>query len=122
MSEDLEEILLHDMGEHEAVVKLRPPGNEASMERDFPERANQCADKQHLQKPHAHIGWHFEGSQFEKTELESKSLWGEQLVYAKLGAMSIPGYIGEQVSKESVDDVRRAICRREMAESDLEFI
>src|ERR1039457_2956225 len=110
------------MGEHKAVVKLRPPGNEVSLERLFPERANQCADKQHLQKPHAHVGWHFEGSQFEKAELESESLWGKQLVHAKLGAMGIPGYIGEQVSKESIDNVRWAICRREMAEGNLEFI
>src|ERR1700683_517344 len=99
MREHFKEILLYEMREHKTVVKFRPPGNEASLEGGFPEGANQCADEQHLEKPHAHIGWHFEGAEFEKAELESKSLWGKQLVYAKLGAMRIPGYIGKQVSK-----------------------
>ena len=67
VSENFEKILLNKMGKHEAIVKYRSPGSQASLERHFPKPADQCADEQHLQKTHAHVGRHFKGTQFKKS-------------------------------------------------------
>ena len=45
---------------------------------------------------------HFEGSQFEQAKLKAEALWGEQLVYAKFGAMRISCHIGQQVPEEAI--------------------
>ena len=110
------------MRQHEAVVKRCSPANQAAVERPLPEHANQSPDQQHLHKTHAHMRRHFESSQFEQAKSQPEALRRIQLVDAELGAMRVSRHIDKQVAKQSIDNVRRTVVRRQMAKGNLEFI
>ena len=122
MGKNFKEILLDEMGQHESVVQHWTPADEIALERRLPECANERADKQHLEEAHAHVWRHFEGSQFEQAQSKAKPFWRKQFVHAELGAMRVSCYVSEQVSKKSVDSLRRATRRGQMAKSKLEFV
>ena len=62
---------------------------------------------------------HLKGAQFEQAESKPEAFRRKQLVDAELGAMRVAGYIGQQVSKQSIDDIRGTIARGQMAETRL---
>ena len=49
---------------------------------------------------------HFEGAQLEQAQVRSKARRRKELVDAELGAMGVPGDIGEQVAEQSIHDIR----------------
>ena len=122
MSKDFEEILLDVVWQHESVMEHRSPWDKVIPERRLPERADECADKEHLQEPHTHIRGHFKCSQLKEPQAKAKSVRRKQFVDTELRTMSIPCDISKQVSKQSVDSLRGTIARGKMSKSKLKFV
>src|SRR5580704_13376336 len=120
--EYLREVALNGVGQHEAVVERGAPADQAAFIRRLPKHADQSADQQHLKKIHSYMRRHFERPQFEQAKLQPESRWRKELVYAELGAMRVPGDIGEQVTKQSIYNERRTIARGQMTKRNFELV
>jgi hypothetical protein len=68
VGQDVEEILPHSMGQHEAVMQRGAPAHELAIHRLTPEHGGQGADQQLLGKAHARLGRHFETAEFDKAQ------------------------------------------------------
>src|SRR5208337_3627791 len=62
------EILPDEFGQHEAVMKLRAPGNQPALEGLFPEPRDQRAQKQLLREAHPRVRRHLERAELDKAE------------------------------------------------------
>jgi hypothetical protein len=129
LANDVVEVLLDEVRQHEAVVQLGSPAHQSLRRvRRAPEAGDQGPQQQLLGQRHACMRRHFESAHLEQTEAAGRAVGRVQLVDAELGAMRVAGRVDQQVAQHAVDDPGRdalaaiADGRRELAEGDLEFI
>src|ERR1017187_7233621 len=103
-------------------MECSAPTNQTAVEWPFPKHAYQGADEQHLYKTHSDMRSHFKGTQFEEAKAQPATLRGIELVDAELGAMRVSSDIDEQIAEQSIHHDRRAVVRRQIAKSDLQFV
>src|ERR1022692_4948949 len=110
------------MRQHKTVMERGAPTDQACFEWTFPKHAYQRADEQHLYQTHSDMRSHFEGTQFDQAQAQPATLRGIELVDAKLGAMRVSSDIDQQVAEQSIHHDRRAVVRRQIAKSNLQFV
>ena len=121
--QDIVKILLHEMREHEAVVNLGAPADEALLVGVLPESGDHRAKQEMLGEAHAGMGRHLEGAHFQKSQSSAGGFRGVELVDAEFGAMSVARGIRQNVAKNAIDRPRGdAALFRDLLEGDLEFI
>ena len=123
VSEDFGEILLDEVGEHEAIVEGGSPAEETAGEGLLPEGADEGADKEHfVDEAHAEVRRHFKGAELEQAETQALAFGGIHLVDAELGAVGVAGDVDEEVAEEAVEDPGMAVAFGEVTEGELELV
>ncbi len=107
--EHTEEVLPHEVGQHEAVVQGRAPAHQRAVLRLAPEPRHEGAQQQLLGERHARVGRHFEGAELDEAEATRRAVRREQLVDADLGAVGVAGDVDEQVAEQPVDEPGRRL-------------
>ncbi len=123
--DDVAEILLDEVRQHEAVVQLGAPARQAlRCVRLLPEAGDQRTQQQLLGERHARVRRHLEGAQFEQAEAPGRAVRRIELVDAELGAVRVAGDVDEQVPEHAVDQPGRDVAadRRNLAEGDLHLV
>jgi hypothetical protein len=132
VGDDLGDVGLEEMRQHEAVVQLgAPAGEPARRERVLPEAGDQRPQEQLLDEAHPRVRRHLEGPELQEPEAAGRAVGRVELVDAELGAVGVAGDVDQEVAEDAVDEPRgagaRGVARRgelavELQECDLELV
>ena len=88
--DDVGEILLDKVRQHEAVVQLGAPAGEARRQiRLSPEAGDERAHEQLLDQAHARVRRHLKGAHLQQPEAAGRAVGRIELVDAELGAVRV---------------------------------
>jgi hypothetical protein len=116
IAEHVEEIVPHEMAEHEAVVQRRAPADEPARLRLAPEPGGQRAQQQLLREAHLGLGRHFEPAKLDEAETAGRAIGREELVDADFGAVRVARHIDQQVAEQPIDQPRLRLFGRPVGE------
>ena len=114
------------MRQHEAIMQNCAPAHRAPFDRCFPSPGDQSPQEQLLRKVHAGVRRHLKTAKFHEAETPRRPVRRVKLVDADLGAMGVPGDVGQHVAQQPVDQPRRRrwsiLGFRDLRERDLQFV
>lgn len=117
--EHFDEVLVNEVGQHEAIVQLGPPPHRGSLVGLVPEAAYQGANEQLLGQAHPSVGRHLERAKLEQSLPAGGAVRAVKLVDAELRTMRVARHVDEQVAKHPVNQPVRHLARRLRVSSDL---
>jgi hypothetical protein len=97
--DDVGEIEVDEEREHEAVMELRAPADEARFVWVLPEARHERPQQQLLDETHARMRRHLERAHLEQSTTPGVGVGRIQLVDAELGSMRVAGDVGQQVTE-----------------------
>ena len=115
-------VFANKMRQHEPVMQPALPPHELRHVRLLPEDAHQRPHQQHLQQVHPEVRSHLERSQLQQPQPQTLPLRRKHLIDAELRPMRISRDIHQQITKQSVDDMRRTLAPIQLAERDLQLV
>src|SRR6478752_595979 len=118
------EVLLHEVGQEEAIVEQRAPLDERCAIRALPERRHQRAEQELLCARHPVVRRHLERAQLQQAEAPGGSVRRIHLVDAKLGAVGIARDVRQKVAENAIDQPRGRVAAhfRQLAEGHFQLV
>ncbi len=123
VGQDVLEVLLEEVGEHEPVVEGGPPADRLLDVWLLPEHRHERTDKKLLRQAHLRMRRHLEAAELNEPQTPRGVVRRIELVDADLGPVRVAGDVDQEVPEDPVDEPRRRVnVGPDLVERDLEFV